>query len=161
MPRHGPQGERGGLLSLLALCLEEVDDLCCVCLAGCVICLAAADGHEADVAVGINRVKDYVDLVRAGNLKLVVGINGAALLISDALGNSLGSRAWAGTLLAAKETPLLLTKTFSPSCCTNCQPAGSSAAIAIPEKAKAHAAAAAIIIFFIISSFNKVRQSTG
>jgi hypothetical protein len=59
MPRHGPQGERGGLLSLLALCLEEVDDLCCVCLAGCVICLAAADGHEADVAVGINRVKDY------------------------------------------------------------------------------------------------------
>ena len=93
MPRHGPQGERGGLLSLLALCLEEVDDLCCVCLAGCVICLAAADGHEADVAVGINRVKDYVDLVRAGNLKLVVGINGAALLISDALGNSLGSRA--------------------------------------------------------------------
>ena len=43
--------------------------------------------------ISLYRVKDYVDLVRAGNLKLVVGINGAALLISDALGNSLGSRA--------------------------------------------------------------------
>ena len=108
---------------------ESAEDLCAVSLAGSVVSIAAGDDDEADV-VCVSLFEHDVGLVRAGEPS-------------------------AGMVLAVTETPedALLITVVSPSWVA-VQPAGRSAAIAIPDTERTHAAAAAIIIFFIISSFN-------